>query len=149
MACNIRAMKVTPMTGLPFYQHSRWLITKASTLPQDKNLHWWRKGGIPYRLSTTGRKFSDHPPHSKDFHGMWKRACDTAAKCIAEAKEYNKQRWVKSHIEPECKEGDKVLVCTLNFNNLKGPKKMRDSFLGPFTIIKLIGKNEVEPKLTE
>ncbi|MBW0516149.1 hypothetical protein O181_055864 [Austropuccinia psidii MF-1] len=23
---------------------------------------------------------------------MWKRACDTAAKCIAEAKEYNKQR---------------------------------------------------------
>ncbi|MBW0579491.1 hypothetical protein O181_119206 [Austropuccinia psidii MF-1] len=26
---------------------------------------------------------------------------------------------------------------------------MRDSFLGPFTIIKLIGKNEVEVKLTE
>ncbi|MBW0508965.1 hypothetical protein O181_048680 [Austropuccinia psidii MF-1] len=26
---------------------------------------------------------------------------------------------------------------------------MRDSFVGPFTIIKLIGKNEVEDKLTE
>ncbi|MBW0472450.1 hypothetical protein O181_012165 [Austropuccinia psidii MF-1] len=26
---------------------------------------------------------------------------------------------------------------------------MRDSFVGPFTIIKLIGKNEVEVKLTE
>ncbi|MBW0558749.1 hypothetical protein O181_098464 [Austropuccinia psidii MF-1] len=80
---------------------------------------------------------------------MWKKACDTAAKCIAEAKEYNKQRWDKSHMEPDFKEGDQVLVSTLNFNNLKGPKKMRDSFVGPFTIIKLIGKNAVEVKLTE
>ncbi|MBW0543737.1 hypothetical protein O181_083452 [Austropuccinia psidii MF-1] len=80
---------------------------------------------------------------------MWKRACDTASKCIAEAKEYNKQRWDKSHMEPDFKEGDQVLVSTLNFNNIKGPKKMRDSFLGPFTIIKLIGKYAVEVKLTE
>ncbi|MBW0479391.1 hypothetical protein O181_019106 [Austropuccinia psidii MF-1] len=88
-------------------------------------------------------------PTAEDFHELWKRDCDTAAKCIAEAKEYNKQRWDKSHTEPDFKEGDQVLVSTLNFNNLKGPKKMRDSFLGPFTIIKLIGKNEVEVKLTE
>ncbi|MBW0510249.1 hypothetical protein O181_049964 [Austropuccinia psidii MF-1] len=52
-------------------------------------------------------------------------------------------------MEPDFKEGDQVLVSTLNFNNLKGPKKMRESFLGPFTIIKLIGKNAVEVKLTE
>ncbi|MBW0468213.1 hypothetical protein O181_007928 [Austropuccinia psidii MF-1] len=25
-------------------------------------------------------------PTAKDFHDMWKRACDTAGKCIAEAK---------------------------------------------------------------
>ncbi|MBW0469718.1 hypothetical protein O181_009433 [Austropuccinia psidii MF-1] len=80
---------------------------------------------------------------------MWKRACDTAARCIAEAKEYNKHRWDKSDIEPEFKEGDQVIVSTLNFNSLKGPKKMRDSVLKPFTIIKLIGKNAVEVKLTE
>ncbi|MBW0566186.1 hypothetical protein O181_105901 [Austropuccinia psidii MF-1] len=80
---------------------------------------------------------------------MWKRACDTAAKCIAEAKEYNKQRWDKSRKEPDFKEGDLVLVSTLDFNNLKGPKKMRDSFAGPFTIIKLLGENAVEVKLTE
>ncbi|MBW0593662.1 hypothetical protein O181_133377 [Austropuccinia psidii MF-1] len=88
-------------------------------------------------------------PTAKDFHDMWKRACDTAAKCIAEAKDYNKQRWDKTHMEPDFKEGDQVLVSTLNFNNLKGPKKMRDSFVGPFTIIKLVGKNAVEVKLTE
>ncbi|MBW0493748.1 hypothetical protein O181_033463 [Austropuccinia psidii MF-1] len=88
-------------------------------------------------------------PTAKDFREMWKRACDTAAKCIAEAKDSNRQRWDKSHMEPDFEEGDQVFVSTLNFNNIKGPKKMRDSFVGPFTIIKLIGKNAVKVKLTE
>ncbi|MBW0558449.1 hypothetical protein O181_098164 [Austropuccinia psidii MF-1] len=88
-------------------------------------------------------------PTAKDFHEMWKGACDTAVKCIAEAKEYNKQRWYKSHMEPDFKGGDQVLVSTQNFNNLKGPKKIRDSFVGPFTIINLVGKNAVDVKLTE
>ncbi|MBW0542215.1 hypothetical protein O181_081930 [Austropuccinia psidii MF-1] len=52
-------------------------------------------------------------------------------------------------MEPDFKEGDQVLVSALNFNRLKGPKNMRDSFLGPFTIINLIGENEVEIRLTE
>ncbi|MBW0536867.1 hypothetical protein O181_076582 [Austropuccinia psidii MF-1] len=83
-------------------------------------------------------------PTAKNFHGMWKTACDTAGKCITEAKAYKKQRWDKSHMEPHFKEGDQVLVCTLNFNNLKGPKKRRDSFVGPLTLVKLIGKNALE-----
>ncbi|MBW0530050.1 hypothetical protein O181_069765 [Austropuccinia psidii MF-1] len=52
-------------------------------------------------------------------------------------------------MEPDSKEGNQVLVSTLSFDNLKGPKKMRDSFVGPITISKLIGKNAVEVKLTE
>ncbi|MBW0487605.1 hypothetical protein O181_027320 [Austropuccinia psidii MF-1] len=52
-------------------------------------------------------------------------------------------------MEPDFKEGDQVLVSTLNFNNIKGPKEMRDSFVGPFTIMKMIGKNVVEVRLTE
>ncbi|MBW0486344.1 hypothetical protein O181_026059 [Austropuccinia psidii MF-1] len=124
----------------------------------------YQNSGIYYRKNTcTGRegvespiacgsfeaKSSDHPPTAKDFHEMWNRAFYTASKCIAEAKEYNKCRWDKSHMEPDLKEGDQVLVSTLNFNNLKGPKKMRDSFSATFTIIKLIGKNAVEVKLKE
>ncbi|MBW0478891.1 hypothetical protein O181_018606 [Austropuccinia psidii MF-1] len=88
-------------------------------------------------------------PTAKDFHEMWKHFCDTAAKCKAEAKEYNNQRVDKSHMEPDFQEGDKVLVSTLNFNYLKGPKKIRDLFVGPFTIISLIAKNAVEVKLTQ
>ncbi|MBW0551446.1 hypothetical protein O181_091161 [Austropuccinia psidii MF-1] len=88
-------------------------------------------------------------PTAKDFHDIWKRDFSTAARCIAEEKEYNKQRWDKSHMEPDFKGGEQVLVSTLNFNNLKEQKKMRDSFLGPFTIIKLIGETAVVVKLTE
>ncbi|MBW0491650.1 hypothetical protein O181_031365 [Austropuccinia psidii MF-1] len=80
---------------------------------------------------------------------MWKKSCDTDAKCIAEAKKYNKKRYDRTHMEPEFKEGDQVLVSKINFNNLKGPKRMTDSFVGPFTIIKLIGKNAVEVRLTK
>ncbi|MBW0474716.1 hypothetical protein O181_014431 [Austropuccinia psidii MF-1] len=93
------------------------------------------------------KNLSTNHPTAKDFHDMWKKACETASKCISEAKIFNKQRWVKSHMEPHFKEGDQVLVFTLNFNNLKGTNEMRDLFVGPFTIIKLIGKNEVEVKL--
>ncbi|MBW0551411.1 hypothetical protein O181_091126 [Austropuccinia psidii MF-1] len=47
-------------------------------------------------------------PTAKDFHDMWKRACDTEARCIAEAKEHDKQRWDKTHMEPYFNEGDQV-----------------------------------------
>ncbi|MBW0467720.1 hypothetical protein O181_007435 [Austropuccinia psidii MF-1] len=52
-------------------------------------------------------------------------------------------------MEPDFKEGDQVLVSTLNFDNLKGPKQMRGVFVGPFTIIKMVEKNAVEVKLME
>ncbi|MBW0567156.1 hypothetical protein O181_106871 [Austropuccinia psidii MF-1] len=45
---------------------------------------------------------------TEDFHDMWKRDCHTAARCIAEAKECNKQRWDKCHMEPDFKEGNQL-----------------------------------------
>ncbi|MBW0500173.1 hypothetical protein O181_039888 [Austropuccinia psidii MF-1] len=48
---------------------------------------------------------------------MWKKAYDTAARCIADPKEYNKQRYDETHKKPDFKERDQVLVSTLNFNN--------------------------------
>ncbi|MBW0484458.1 hypothetical protein O181_024173 [Austropuccinia psidii MF-1] len=75
---------------------------------------------------------------------MWKRACEKASKSIAEAKDYNKKRYDKTHMELDFTEGDQVLVSTLNLSKLKGPKKTSDSFVGPFTILKLIGRNAVE-----
>ncbi|MBW0551410.1 hypothetical protein O181_091125 [Austropuccinia psidii MF-1] len=62
--------------------------------------------------------------------------------------EYAKQNWDKSHKSPEFKVGDLILVSTLNFNNIKGTKKWKDSFAGPFIIKALHGKNAVQVKLS-
>ncbi|MBW0576266.1 hypothetical protein O181_115981 [Austropuccinia psidii MF-1] len=61
---------------------------------------------------------------------------------------YAKERWDKSHKPPDFKIGDLVLVSTLNFNNIRGPKKLKDSFAGPFMINALHGPNAVQLELT-
>ncbi|MBW0574680.1 hypothetical protein O181_114395 [Austropuccinia psidii MF-1] len=60
---------------------------------------------------------------------------------------YEKQKWDKSPKVPDFKSGDLVLVSTLNFNNIKGPKKLKYSYLGPFVIVALHGTNEVQVEL--
>ncbi|MBW0568153.1 hypothetical protein O181_107868 [Austropuccinia psidii MF-1] len=72
------------------------------------------------------KQFLTFHPTAKESSDMWKRKCDTAGGCISEAKEYNKQRYDNTNKEPGFRKGEKVLVSTLNLNNLKGPKKMRD-----------------------
>ncbi|MBW0463217.1 hypothetical protein O181_002932 [Austropuccinia psidii MF-1] len=76
------------------------------------------------------------------------KTCYTSERFIAEEKEYNKQSYDKAHTQPNFNEGDKVLLSTLNFDNLKGPSKMIDSFVGPLTIIRLIGENVANVRLT-
>ncbi|MBW0537303.1 hypothetical protein O181_077018 [Austropuccinia psidii MF-1] len=49
-------------------------------------------------------------------------------------------------MEPDFKEGNQVLVSTLNFNNMKGPKNMRDSFEDKFPSRK---KNPTPPKIVK
>ncbi|MBW0577047.1 hypothetical protein O181_116762 [Austropuccinia psidii MF-1] len=62
--------------------------------------------------------------------------------------DYAKQKWDKSHKVPDSKVGDLVLVYTLNFNNRKGPKNLKDSYVGPFVIASLHGTNSVEVELS-
>ncbi|MBW0550647.1 hypothetical protein O181_090362 [Austropuccinia psidii MF-1] len=65
-----------------------------------------------------------------------------------DAFEYAKQKWDKSHKTPEFKVGDLILVSTLSFNNIKGPKKLEDFFAGPFIIKALHRKNLVQVELS-
>ncbi|MBW0494581.1 hypothetical protein O181_034296 [Austropuccinia psidii MF-1] len=65
-----------------------------------------------------------------------------------DAFDYAKQKWDKSHKQPDFKVGDLVLVSTLNFNNIKGPKKLKDSYVGPFVIVSLHGTNAVQVELS-
>ncbi|MBW0591629.1 hypothetical protein O181_131344 [Austropuccinia psidii MF-1] len=49
--------------------------------------------------------------------------------------QYAKQKWEKSHKVPDFKVGELVLVSNLNFNNIKGPKKLKDFYVEPFVIV--------------
>ncbi|MBW0567197.1 hypothetical protein O181_106912 [Austropuccinia psidii MF-1] len=62
---------------------------------------------------------------------------------------YVKEKWDKSHATPDFKVGNLVLVSTTNFNNIKGCKKLKDSFARPFVIKALHGENAVEVELSE
>ncbi|MBW0541309.1 hypothetical protein O181_081024 [Austropuccinia psidii MF-1] len=71
-----------------------------------------------------------------------------ANRCMKDSIKYAKERWDKSHKPPEFKKGDLVLVSTLNLNNIKGPKKLKDSIAAPFMIKALHGPNAVQLELT-
>ncbi|MBW0559248.1 hypothetical protein O181_098963 [Austropuccinia psidii MF-1] len=51
--------------------------------------------------------------------------------------DYAKKKWDKSQKVPDFKVGDLVLVSTANFKNIKGPKTLKDSYVGPFLIVGL------------
>ncbi|MBW0524388.1 hypothetical protein O181_064103 [Austropuccinia psidii MF-1] len=71
-----------------------------------------------------------------------------ANRCMQDSCKYEKERWDQSHKPPEFKIGDLVLVSTLNFNKIKGPKKLKDYFGGPFMTKALHGPNAVQLELT-
>ncbi|MBW0544926.1 hypothetical protein O181_084641 [Austropuccinia psidii MF-1] len=58
------------------------------------------------------------------------------------------QKWAKSHKVPDFKVGDLVLVSTLNFNNIKGPRKLKASYVEPFVIVALHGSNAVQAEFS-
>ncbi|MBW0590709.1 hypothetical protein O181_130424 [Austropuccinia psidii MF-1] len=58
-------------------------------------------------------------------------------------------KWDKSHKTPDFKVGDLIQVSNLNFNNIKGPKKLKDYFAGPIIIKALHGSNAVQVELSE
>ncbi|MBW0552086.1 hypothetical protein O181_091801 [Austropuccinia psidii MF-1] len=88
-----------------------------------------------------------HPPASNS-NLMLDKVKHHAKQTMNEAFDYAKQKWDKSHKLPDFKVGDLVLVSTLNCNNMKGPKKLKDSYVGPFVIVALHGTNAVQVELS-
>ncbi|MBW0558042.1 hypothetical protein O181_097757 [Austropuccinia psidii MF-1] len=65
-------------------------------------------------------------------------------KSINDSFDIDRQNWDKSHKVPELKVGDLVLVSTLNFDNIKGPKKLKDFYVVSFVIVASHGTNAVQ-----
>ncbi|MBW0569208.1 hypothetical protein O181_108923 [Austropuccinia psidii MF-1] len=89
-----------------------------------------------------------HPTGAR-FKGMLDKGRKNAVMCMEDSFEYAKDKWDKSHATPDFKVGNLVLVSTTNLNNIKGCKKLKDSFSGSFIIKALHGENAVEVELSK
>ncbi|MBW0582956.1 hypothetical protein O181_122671 [Austropuccinia psidii MF-1] len=101
---------------------------------------------LPY--DTLKKDLVDIHSTASSFKIILEKARHHANRCMQDSFKYAKERWDKSHKPPDFKIGDLVLVSTLNFNKIKGPKKLKDSFAGPFMIKALHGPNAVQLELT-
>ncbi|MBW0569692.1 hypothetical protein O181_109407 [Austropuccinia psidii MF-1] len=101
---------------------------------------------LPY--DTLKKNLVDLHPTASSFKIMHDKARHHENRCMQDSCKYAKERWDKSHKPPDSKMGDLVLGSTLNFNNIKGPKKLKDSFSGPFILRALHGPNAVQLELT-
>ncbi|MBW0551021.1 hypothetical protein O181_090736 [Austropuccinia psidii MF-1] len=99
-------------------------------------------------IDTLKKDLIDIHPTASSFKLLLDKVRHHANQSMNDAFEYAKQKWDKSHKTPEFKVGDLILVSTLNFNNIKGPKKLKDSFAGPFIIKALHGTNAVQVELS-
>ncbi|MBW0537413.1 hypothetical protein O181_077128 [Austropuccinia psidii MF-1] len=107
------------------------------------------KGWNPRLPADTLRKdlIDIHPTPSR-FKIMLDKVKHHEKQSMNDAFDYAKLKWDKSHKLPDFNVGDLFLVSTLNFNNIKGPKKLEDSYVGPFIIIALHGTNAVQVELS-
>ncbi|MBW0485442.1 hypothetical protein O181_025157 [Austropuccinia psidii MF-1] len=80
---------------------------------------------------------------------MLEKARKNAVWCMDDSFVYAKDKWDRSHSTPAFKVGDLVLLSTTNFNDIKGCKKLKDSFAGHFVIKALHGENAIEVELSE
>ncbi|MBW0591498.1 hypothetical protein O181_131213 [Austropuccinia psidii MF-1] len=87
-------------------------------------------------------------PTASSFQIMLDKVKHHPKESMNDAFEYAKQKWVKSHKVPDFQVGDLVLVSTLNFNNIKVPKKLKYSYVRPFFIVVLHGTNAIQVKLS-
>ncbi|MBW0543886.1 hypothetical protein O181_083601 [Austropuccinia psidii MF-1] len=101
---------------------------------------------LPY--DTLKKDLVNIHPTASSFKIMLDKARHNANRCMQDSYKDAKERWDKSHKPHDFKIGDLVLVSTLNFNKIKGPKKLKDSFAGPFMIKALHGLNAVQLELT-
>ncbi|MBW0522867.1 hypothetical protein O181_062582 [Austropuccinia psidii MF-1] len=118
-------------------------------LQQAKLLHCWKKGWKPkLPVDTVNRDLAYINPTASSFKLFLDKVRHHENQSINYAFKYAKLKWDKSHKTPESKVGDLILVSSLNFDNIKGAKKLKDSFSGPFIIKALHGTNSLQVELS-
>ncbi|MBW0558652.1 hypothetical protein O181_098367 [Austropuccinia psidii MF-1] len=133
-------------TLIPALELEYKILIHYSTGKTPKMLEKGCNPRIPY--DTLTKELVDINTTASSFKMMLDKARHHANRCMKASFKYAKERWDKSHKPPDFKVGDLVLVLTVNFNNIKGQKKLKDSFAGPFMRKALHGPNSVQLGLT-
>ncbi|MBW0547847.1 hypothetical protein O181_087562 [Austropuccinia psidii MF-1] len=107
------------------------------------------KGWDPRLPEDTPRKhFIDIHPKASRFKIILDTSKHHAKQSLNGTFDYAKKKWDKSHKVPDFKLGEVVLVSTMNLNNIKGQKKLKDSYVGTFVIVSLHRTNAVQVELS-
>ncbi|MBW0593163.1 hypothetical protein O181_132878 [Austropuccinia psidii MF-1] len=130
-----------------------WSYLKGSQFAYKTSVHsstgqtptMLEKGWNPILPADTLRKdLIEIHPTASSFNIMLYRVKHNTKQSINDAFDYAKKKWNKSDKVPDFKEGDLVLVLTMNLNNIKGPKKLKFFYVGPFFTVALHGTNAVQ-----
>jgi hypothetical protein len=120
--------------GFEFKNHDWLSLFSVLEIAYNSSIHSSTKeapyilerGWIPHMpKDTINEKLPHVHPKALDFKKMLDSTNLHAKKCVEDALEYNKNKWDKSHKEPEFKIGDKVLLSMVNYKNLGGNKKLK------------------------
>ncbi|MBW0511568.1 hypothetical protein O181_051283 [Austropuccinia psidii MF-1] len=139
------------------FTHDWCILIPAMELTFKTSIHYstgktpemLEKGWNPRLCYDTLKKdLVDINPTASSFKLILDKARHHANRCMQDSFKFGKERWDKSHKPPDFKIVDLVLVSTLNLNNIKGPKKLKDSFSEPFIIKALHVPNAVQLDLT-
>ncbi|MBW0491745.1 hypothetical protein O181_031460 [Austropuccinia psidii MF-1] len=108
-----------------------------------------KKGWNP-RLpaDTLSKDLIDINPTASRFEIMLDKLKQHAKQSINDAFDYAKHKWDKSQKVPDFKVENLVLFSTFNFNNIKGPKILKYSYIGPLVIVALHETNAVQVELS-
>ncbi|MBW0501288.1 hypothetical protein O181_041003 [Austropuccinia psidii MF-1] len=145
-------------SGLEFgdcdgFTHDWCILIPALELTYKTSIHastgktpeMLEKGWNPkLQVNTLKKYLVDIHPTASSFKLFLDNVRNHAKQSMNDAFEYLTQKWDKIHKIAEFKVGNLILVSTLSFNNIKGPKKLKESFAGPFIIKALHGTNAVQ-----
>ncbi|MBW0570755.1 hypothetical protein O181_110470 [Austropuccinia psidii MF-1] len=99
-------------------------------------------------VDTLKKDLVDIHPAASSFNLLLDKVRHHANQRMNDAFEYAKLEWDKSHRTLGFEVGDLILISTLNFNNIKGQKKLKASFSTTFIIKALNGTNSVQVELS-
>ncbi|MBW0569720.1 hypothetical protein O181_109435 [Austropuccinia psidii MF-1] len=99
-------------------------------------------------VDTLKKDLVDINPSASSLKLLLDKVRNHEKQSMNDAFEAAKQKWDQSHKNQEFKVGDLILVSTLSFNNIKGTKKLKESFAGPFIIKSLHETNAVQVELS-